>query len=97
VHIYSSGGIYGDPGLKIALIDLIIALQNLPTALKLPPSTGRGTLRHDLQRLELSVQTDDFDLESLVPLLHAVLHDEPDETIWNKVYNAVTESTHPSA
>ncbi|KAF2254157.1 hypothetical protein BU26DRAFT_474426 [Trematosphaeria pertusa] len=82
-------------GLKTTLIELITELQNLPTALKLPPSTGRGTLRHDLQRLELSVHTDDFDLESLVPLLRAVLKDEPDEIIWNKVYDAVTESTPP--
>lgn len=82
-------------GLKDIIIELIIALQNLQPALKLPASKGRGTLRHDLQRLELLVHTDDFDLESLIPLLDAALRSESDEVIWNSVYGAVTESTPP--
>ncbi|KAL5373867.1 hypothetical protein PMIN04_012687 [Paraphaeosphaeria minitans] len=52
-------------GLKNVLTELIIAFQNLQPALELPASKGRGTLRHDLQRLELLVHTDGFDLESL--------------------------------
>ncbi|KAL5398113.1 hypothetical protein PMIN03_012810 [Paraphaeosphaeria minitans] len=82
-------------GLKDVLTELVIALQNLPPALKLPASKGRGTLRHDLQRLELLVHTDDFNLESLIPLLDAILGSASDQTIWNAVYSAVTESTPP--
>ena len=36
----------------------------------------------------------DFDVERLIPLLNAVLN-ESDEFIWNKVYDAITESTPP--
>ena len=72
-----------------------MALQGLPVARSLPSVAGRGTLRSDLLRLELSTESDDFDLERVIPLLTAVLNDEPDETIWNKVYGAVTESTPP--
>jgi hypothetical protein len=81
--------------LKTALIDLLTAFQSLPTARRLPSTTGRGTLRSDLLRLELSIESDEFDLEQLIPLLKAVLENEPDEVIWNKVYDAVTESTPP--
>jgi hypothetical protein len=81
--------------LKTVLIDLVTAFQSLPTARKLSSTRGRGTLRSDLLRLELSIESDDFDLEQPNPLLNAVLENEPDEVIWNKVYDAVTESTPP--
>jgi hypothetical protein len=79
--------------LKTALIDFLTAFQSLPTARRLPSTTGRGTLRSDLLRLELSIEFDEFDLEQLIPLFKAVLENEPEEGIWNKVYDAVTEFT----
>ena len=32
----------------------------------------------------------------MIPLLRAALNDEPDDIIWDKVYDAATESTPPS-
>ena len=82
-------------GLKDLAVHLIVALQGLPVARSLPSVAGRGTLRSDLLRLELSTESEDFDLERVIPLLRAVVNDEPNETIWNKVYDAVTEPTPP--
>jgi hypothetical protein len=70
-------------------------LQLLPAARSLPSIAGRGTLRSDLLRLELSTESDDFDLTRVIPLLRAVLNGGSDDTIWDKVYDAVTESTPP--
>lgn len=49
----------------------------------------------DLSRLGSAVISDDFDLDRVKPLLSAVLNNESDELIWDKVYGAVTESTPP--
>lgn len=49
----------------------------------------------DLSRLSSAVISDDFDFDRLKPLLSAVLNNESDELIWDKVYSAVTESTLP--
>ncbi|KAF1351769.1 hypothetical protein EJ07DRAFT_159287 [Lizonia empirigonia] len=84
-----------DKKLKDLAVHLIIALQGLPVARSLPSGAGRGTLRSDLLRLELSTEADNFDIERIKPLLRAVLENEPDEVIWNRVYDAVTESTPP--
>ncbi|RYP29543.1 hypothetical protein DL767_006671 [Monosporascus sp. MG133] len=78
--------------LKTRAIALIAELQNLPAARSLPRIVGRGTLRNDLQLLECSaVESVDFDLENLIPLLDTVLNNESDELIWNKAYDAVTK------
>ncbi|KAK4095936.1 hypothetical protein N658DRAFT_519472 [Parathielavia hyrcaniae] len=72
------------------------AAQNLPAADLLPASTRRGSLRSDLLRLELSLDSDDFDLDRIKPVLNAALADHLDDTlIWGRVYDAVTESTPP--
>ncbi|KAK7398512.1 hypothetical protein QQX98_012105 [Neonectria punicea] len=56
----------------------------------------RGTLRSDLLRLELSLDSDDFDYDRIKPLLKAALADDlNDYLIWDQAYNAVTESTPP--
>ncbi|KAI1680672.1 hypothetical protein KJE20_09523 [Pyrenophora tritici-repentis] len=84
-----------DKKLKDLAVHLITALQGLPVARSLPSVAGRGTLRSDLLRLELSTEADNFDIERIKPLLRAVLEHEPDEVVWNRVYDAVTESTPP--
>ncbi|KAK4248230.1 hypothetical protein C7999DRAFT_40513 [Corynascus novoguineensis] len=72
------------------------AAQTLPAADLLPATTHRGTLRDDLLRLELSLRSDDFDLDRIKPLLNAALADHLDDAlIWGRVYDAVTESTPP--
>ncbi|KAK0722221.1 serine/threonine-protein kinase Sgk2 [Lasiosphaeria miniovina] len=68
--------------------------QNLPAADLLPAKTGRGTLREDLLRLELSLRSDDFDLDGIKPLLILALDGHPNDTlIWEYLYNAVIETT----
>ncbi|KAL2175530.1 uncharacterized protein P884DRAFT_286564 [Thermothelomyces heterothallicus CBS 202.75] len=72
------------------------AAQNLPAADLLPATTRRGTLRSDLLRLELSLDSDDFDLDRIKPVLNAALADHLDDAlIWDRVYDAVTEATPP--
>ncbi|TWU75060.1 hypothetical protein ED733_006610 [Metarhizium rileyi] len=82
-------------GLKDVATFLISVLSNLPAARSLPSVTGRGTLRNDLLQL-LSTEPEGSELERVVPLIRAVIHDESDEIIWNKVYAALAESTPPS-
>ena len=82
-------------GLKNLVLDVILALQNLPASRLLPSRTGRGTLSGDLSRFYSVVDSDGFDIERTIPLLNAVLHNAQDEDVWDKVYTAVTESTPP--
>ncbi|EDU46210.1 conserved hypothetical protein [Pyrenophora tritici-repentis Pt-1C-BFP] len=42
-----------------------------------------------------AVNTDEFDIDRILPLLQATLREESDDVIWNAVYDAVTESTPP--
>ncbi|RMJ01691.1 hypothetical protein CDV36_015615 [Fusarium kuroshium] len=78
------------------ILDPLSALRNLSAVRSLPSKTGRGTLRSDLLRLELSLDSDDFDYDDRVkPLLKSALASEPDTLIWNHAYNAIIESTPP--
>ncbi|KAL2192746.1 hypothetical protein P885DRAFT_64684 [Corynascus similis CBS 632.67] len=50
----------------------------------------------DLSRLNSAVNSDDFDLDRIKPLLNASLADHLDDTlIWDRVYDAVADSTPP--
>ena len=82
-------------GLKNLVVDLILALQNLPAARLLLSSAGRGTLRSDLLRLGSLVDSDYFNIERFTPLLKTVLNRESDEDVWNNAIATVTESTPP--
>lgn len=71
-------------------------LQTLPTPRLLPSSGRNRTLLGDLLRFSSALNSDeDLSIDQFVPLLHAVLNNESDEIIWNKVCIAVTESTPP--
>ncbi|KAL9122920.1 MAG: hypothetical protein Q9187_000532 [Circinaria calcarea] len=85
----------GNQDFKNRVVDLLLALQNLPAARLIPSNTRPGTLFGDLQLLGSSVDTDNFEIQPLIRLFKAVLNNEPDEDIWNKVSAAVTESTPP--
>jgi len=50
------------------VLDLILALQSLPTARLLPSPNDRGTLFDDLSRFKPVVDFDDFDIKSVVLL-----------------------------
>ncbi|KAF2468324.1 uncharacterized protein BDR25DRAFT_335443 [Lindgomyces ingoldianus] len=58
-------------------LDLILALQALPASRVLPSTINAG----------------DFDVRRLIPLFCAVLDNETDSTIWEKVYDVVAERT----
>ncbi|KAI9765136.1 MAG: hypothetical protein M1839_005614, partial [Geoglossum umbratile] len=82
-------------GLKNLVLDLIWALQSLLVARLLPSPNGRGTLRTDLLRFTPVVDSGDFDIGSVVPLLNKVIDKAPDADIWGAVYDLITESTPP--
>jgi hypothetical protein len=84
-----------NPETQDLLIALISALQALPAARLLHSRNGSKTLFHDLLRLNAAVSSDDFDAERIPPLLDAILTLQPDDSIWDRVYDAVTESTPP--
>ncbi|KAK0612265.1 hypothetical protein B0T14DRAFT_439280 [Immersiella caudata] len=76
-------------------IDLLLALQSL-RASRLLRSSGSGkNLFSDLSRLNSAINSDDFDLDSIKPLLRSAIADDNDALIWKEVYNAVTEPTPP--
>lgn len=62
------------------------------------PSSGRDKhLFSDLLKLYLVVNSDDFDLDRINPLLEAALAENlVDALIWDQVYKATAESTPPS-
>lgn len=81
--------------LQNLVLVLLSTLQIHPAARLLYSSNGR-TLFSELSRLYASVTSDEFDFNSVKPLLRAVLADSPDDTlIWHHVCNAVTETTPP--
>jgi hypothetical protein len=43
--------------------------------------------------LNSAVNSGNFDIEHIIPLLRVVLNNEPDEVVWNNVYAAVAAST----
>ncbi|KAB5513466.1 hypothetical protein GE09DRAFT_1013846 [Coniochaeta sp. 2T2.1] len=68
---------------------------SMPNALLTGMQIGKN-LFSDLSRLNSAVNSDDFDLDRIKPLLRAALADHRDDAlIWNRVYDAVTESTPP--
>ncbi|KAK8036865.1 hypothetical protein PG994_015362 [Apiospora phragmitis] len=75
---------------------LLSSLQILPITRLLHSKSNRGTLRSDLLRLVSAAASDDFDFDSVRPLLQLVLTDDPDDfLIWNQIYKTLTASTPP--
>jgi hypothetical protein len=63
-------------------LDLILALQTLPASRVLRPvKSGSKNLFGDLSRLSASAYSNEFDVERLIPLLVAILKEEPDAVI----------------
>ncbi|KAH1912923.1 hypothetical protein KXW47_006564, partial [Aspergillus fumigatus] len=92
---FDAAKLENNEGFKNQLVDLIVTLQSLPASSHLPSTTARGTLRNELRRFISVVDSDEFDIARLFPLLDAIYDCQPDETIWNEVYTAVVESTPP--
>ncbi|KAF2844618.1 hypothetical protein T440DRAFT_523364 [Plenodomus tracheiphilus IPT5] len=85
----------GNDEIQHLLVALVSFLQTLPASRYLPSKNGSKNLFHDLLRLNSAVSSDEFDIDRIKPLLDAVLTKQPDEVIWDAVYDAVTESTPP--
>ncbi|KAF1976060.1 hypothetical protein BU23DRAFT_588261 [Bimuria novae-zelandiae CBS 107.79] len=79
--------------LRNSLLDLILALLSLPASRSLPSEGSNINLFGDLSVLNTAVNSGNFDIERILPLLRAILNNEPDEVIWDKVYAAVAAST----
>ncbi|XTI94677.1 hypothetical protein V2W45_1349116 [Cenococcum geophilum] len=62
-------------------LDLISALQILPASRSLPSSSGGKNLFSNLSTLNLAINTGDFDLGRVIPLLTAVLNDKSNAVI----------------
>jgi hypothetical protein len=63
-------------GLKNLVLDLMLALQTLLTACLLPSPNNRGTLFCDLSKFNSVVDSDDFDIKSVIllgPMLQTVI------------------------
>jgi len=67
-------------------------LQGLPASRLLSSSDGRSTLAGELATLFAKVQSNQQDLQAIVPLLTKVIEKAPDGEIWDAVYGLVTKS-----
>ncbi|CRK47526.1 hypothetical protein BN1723_016768, partial [Verticillium longisporum] len=73
---------YSTSAKKNLALDLLSALQSL-RASRLLSSSGRGkNLFSDLSRLNFSINSDDFNLDYIKPLLRSAIADEPDNALW---------------
>ncbi|PGG98196.1 hypothetical protein AJ80_09574 [Polytolypa hystricis UAMH7299] len=86
----------GQDDLQNITLDLLSALQGLPISRLLRSSGGGKNLFSDLIRLNSAINSGDFDLDRIKPLLNSAIADDLDDTlIWDQVYTAVTEYTPP--
>ncbi|KIW77230.1 hypothetical protein Z517_09676 [Fonsecaea pedrosoi CBS 271.37] len=86
-------GRLGPEELRSLTLLFLSSLNDHPTSSHLPSTTGRGCLRDDLLEFTSAVSSGGFDLECIKPLLNTALSSNPyDSTIWEQVYNAITES-----
>ncbi|KAF1994258.1 hypothetical protein P154DRAFT_502141 [Amniculicola lignicola CBS 123094] len=85
----------GNEGQINTLVDLMLALQSLLASRSLPSKRGNTALFNDLLSLNSAIFSGNLDTARIKPLLEAVLNKEPNDVIWDRVYDAVTESTPP--
>ncbi|KAK3332195.1 hypothetical protein B0T19DRAFT_439053 [Cercophora scortea] len=83
-------------GLPVHLEVAFLRLIPILPASRLLRSSGSGkNLFSDLSRLNSAINSDDFDLDNIKPLLRSAITGENNALIWKKVYSAVTEPTPP--
>ncbi|KAI5861527.1 hypothetical protein GGS23DRAFT_575496 [Durotheca rogersii] len=75
-------------------LDLLGTLLGLRASRHLPSNRSKS-LYEDILRLNIAVNSDDFDLAHIEPLFIAVLGQKPDIEIWDKVYDVVVQCTPP--
>ncbi|KAE8152959.1 hypothetical protein BDV25DRAFT_150209 [Aspergillus avenaceus] len=79
--------------LQNLVLNLVSALGLLPDMRKLPSPNSRKSFLSDLLRLNSLITSDDFDINNLMPLIRAILNQEPEDSIWDTLYYTVVEST----
>lgn len=79
-------------GTEKRLLQLLTALQTSPICFELF-SRRRENLLDDIVWLISAVRSGQFEVDNLHPLLKAIRDGEPDEIIWDKMCEIVTEST----
>lgn len=77
------------------MLNLLLALQSLPTTHLLPSRNIRGTLGSELSTLYSQLDSNQQDVLTVAPLLRKVVDNATDADIWNTVYDLVTNSTPP--
>lgn len=78
-------------------LDLLSTLQTLRASRLLRSRGSTKNLFGDIVRLTSTVNSDDFELDCIKPLLRSALADDVDDAlIWDQVYRAVTENAPPS-
>lgn len=75
-------------------ISLLFALRVLPAAQLSQSRHPDKSLFDDLTTLDKLVSSGDFDTKRIRPLLDAVLECQPDEVVWDRVYDAAIESAN---
>ncbi|KAK7420129.1 hypothetical protein QQZ08_010543 [Neonectria magnoliae] len=84
----------GQEDLQNLVLFLLSTLQILPAARLLRSNSGGRNLLSDILKLTSALNSDDFDLDRIKPLLKSAITGDPDD-VWGQVYKAVTESTPP--
>ncbi|KAL2158244.1 hypothetical protein VTH06DRAFT_4564 [Thermothelomyces fergusii] len=80
---------------KLAL-NFFSALIILPVASLVPAASGHGSLQSDIIQLLPAIQGRVIDAERIEPALRSALADDPnDALIWDRVFEAATETTPP--
>jgi hypothetical protein len=72
-----------------------LALQNLSAAHLLSSQSGRGTILGDLQQFGSLVDSNNFNVRLVIPLLKKVIGNASNVDIWDAIYSLVTESMPP--
>ncbi|KAI9770965.1 MAG: hypothetical protein M1840_002669 [Geoglossum simile] len=87
VHLIEASSV----DVKSLILDLIIAVQSLPAARILRSRNGHGSLLQDLSSLVSQIDSNDFNVKSVVALLEQVIGGALDSDIWNAVFALVTK------
>ena len=82
-------------GLKDILLNIILALQSLPTSYLLPFKGTNKNPFSNSSRLNSAVNANNFDIRQFLPLLDAILSNASDKVIWDKVHTTITDSIPP--
>ncbi|KAF1358632.1 hypothetical protein EJ07DRAFT_122543 [Lizonia empirigonia] len=80
---------------KNLLRNLLLAFQNFPASHQLPSKSRNATLLDDIDRFTPNITSKAYDIQRTVILCERVVRCEPDEEIWDALYDLVAESTPP--